>query len=1679
MPPQKAAPVEASTLSKSQSSVSSSAQRKELLEGTSSFIDLLFPMANELLKTTFIPKFLYYILFLILTIQIVSVSFWIQVPDLKDTTSTAGSILKYFWMISFFSNLEETQAQLTTRFVITTVITIVYFVILIVQSLMYMKNRRFTKWLLYLSRFFIEFIPIICLVPLGNFIGENLHVLIQSHPTYSIIYFVFNLIYLCCFLFAHYIMSYLFACSSYISTAPIAWWGGPFYFIFMVGISLFPLVMYILLSFTDWMITILLIIKLFFNTYICWRTTFLPFVHYHTNTYVASLFTSLFPLDILAIIDYNGIEIATHWKILAWFVVFVVSFIIWRLVTNAIHKKVKYNLSLEALEGIEPTEFAGAPTVASKDQYIFLSDPVKRQHFLNLKLNNSKLKAELYMRIGIANQSALFLDWSLAKFLAEFQNSNYMIALITQFISYFPCESRLLNYFFFNITSRQNLRVEQRFLIYQVHRIKGLRQSSASSEITNMLMEMKAKSLAGINDVRNFWLTVPNDPSFLFNVQHNTRHICALFRENIEKWPNNSRMCEDYSLFLIEGATQFREGLKMKHRVDLIEQGKNFVVDKSFRSLVRSYPLYLRRGYMDVKGNILNRQNIGSAGSKGNQSQKSSVNGSSNNSQVSTSTMEGDLDIEVEEQLAKASFSFHKLRLAYERALENRKSTNNLRLKYLSLLGTIIAVAICLFLYIYYFNIFSSRSENMDHQLLLNHFRYGFDAAVATTVTHWAHKKGLISDELLGDENSGISMKSPKTNNYNLQFSSYNHTYNSSYGLSVTDFNMLDEIQRWVAFSRDNLEEFNSAIVQLASTGTNVMIVFRTMTNRVVQIDFCDSTNDTSWAIENPVNETLKTALTYGLLMIANLTQVHYANASDWQVNKGLCDCIINIESMYDSFDSLTETIADDQSTLRDEVTQLNYLIMIILCIAFFLIVEVSINLALYLTLRELTKLIKTMAEVDKQSREAASQPFKKSLTVEQETLNQTKSKQTISPAFLYCNVVFFGLFGVALIIAIVMVVEMKNQDFALLNQWLFFGISRGNYMIECIVFSILDVFVVQIPNITNMISHDTASRISSTILNKLIEYNNNILRGNDELGLEACIGKNDRLDQLHFADDCHGNLNLGGFHDTYRCASLDRGLTLFSVLIGEMLGQPENVSLTLDSSFYHAFHLMNDHMLDPCFEATTILSQLAANAIDEFHIIISILAFGGIVVLVLVFIIFSYNLSRLDVCFAGALQLLRRLPPLSVVSNIPLLYYLLNKKEEKSSGKMTLSKLVIMDSKKAVVCLNKNESIDIVNKSVQFTFGYTPEQLLGQSISTLLPEEENQKFFEQIELMRNGEAPLTFEGSFSGVTDDDTNLPVHITLLGIRESSNSKIAGSFVVILDDETEFLKQQKQAEEAKKNSEELLYQILPRDVVNRLNRGETDISFSVPCGSVIFVDIVKFSDYSANLTPAQIMENLSMVFACFDNIIAKYNLMIKIKLIGDVYMAAANLFTPDEPASAHASQTVQFGLDVLGGLEDVNSQLDSSLQVRIGINTDGPLIAGVLGTDKPVFDIIGDTINVAARLQSNGIPGTVQISQTTYEAIVGMNFNIEERGLINLKGKGKKMAYIVRPMEQSSFFVGSMNEMPTMKQFQTDPSQSQGNISNSSQEFSLMGGLAVPSSEPATGSLVSPTNPTNQI
>jgi class 3 adenylate cyclase len=263
------------------------------------------------------------------------------------------------------------------------------------------------------------------------------------------------------------------------------------------------------------------------------------------------------------------------------------------------------------------------------------------------------------------------------------------------------------------------------------------------------------------------------------------------------------------------------------------------------------------------------------------------------------------------------------------------------------------------------------------------------------------------------------------------------------------------------------------------------------------------------------------------------------------------------------------------------------------------------------------------------------------------------------------------------------------------------------------------------------------------------------------------------------------------------------------------------------------------------------------------------------------------------------------------------------------------------------------------------------------------------------------------------GTAEETGDVPCAITVLGLARGRTKEITAYVVQILD-LRKLQEQQAAAVAAKARAEELLYAILPRQIVRRLESGEREIAYSVASATVAFLDVHQFSSFALSLTPAETVRSLAQVFAGYDAALVKYELCVKVKFIGDSYMLAAGLFETEVEPSRHAAEAVHFCFDCLQSVEDTNQQLNINLGVRVGVHTGGPVLAGVLGADRPVFDIVGEPIHVAAGLQAAGAPGEVQVSEETLAQVQHLDFSVGPRRTVTLKGKEERPAYfLTRP------------------------------------------------------------------
>ncbi len=310
-------------------------------------------------------------------------------------------------------------------------------------------------------------------------------------------------------------------------------------------------------------------------------------------------------------------------------------------------------------------------------------------------------------------------------------------------------------------------------------------------------------------------------------------------------------------------------------------------------------------------------------------------------------------------------------------------------------------------------------------------------------------------------------------------------------------------------------------------------------------------------------------------------------------------------------------------------------------------------------------------------------------------------------------------------------------------------------------------------------------------------------------------------------------------------------------------------------------------------------------------------------------------------------------------------------------------------------------------NQTLLDSLGYTKEEVLEKTVVDMYHPDELQKVQDNL------------------TTFSKTGKLVHTELLVLRKNGetieislkyspvkdeNGKILYSNAVWRDI-TEFKQVQRFLQDEKEKSEELLLNILPKSIVERLKKSPAIIADGLTNSTILFCDIRGFTKLSLEVSPDQLISMLNIVFSEFDHLVSFYG-MEKIKTIGDAYMVASGLPIPRDD---HAEIAACLALDMKQALEQLNQILEHPLDIRIGINS-GPVVAGVIGKKKFSYDLWGDSVNTASRMESHGVVGEIQIGHATYELIKD-KFYFEDRGAIEIKGREPMRAYLLKGIRET--------------------------------------------------------------
>jgi PAS domain S-box-containing protein len=328
----------------------------------------------------------------------------------------------------------------------------------------------------------------------------------------------------------------------------------------------------------------------------------------------------------------------------------------------------------------------------------------------------------------------------------------------------------------------------------------------------------------------------------------------------------------------------------------------------------------------------------------------------------------------------------------------------------------------------------------------------------------------------------------------------------------------------------------------------------------------------------------------------------------------------------------------------------------------------------------------------------------------------------------------------------------------------------------------------------------------------------------------------------------------------------------------------------------------------------------------------------------------------------------------------------------------------VICSSKNdAIITSDETKRILFWNKGAEYIFGYSSEEAIGQLLTLIIPSQLHQRHDNGIERMNQRKKPRVIGKvlELKAVKKSGAEFPIELTLGSWDNDGKRYYSG----IIRDITEKKKAEQLIVNEKKKSDELLLNILPKQVADELKSRGKATAKRYENVTILFTDFKDFTSIASSISPVKLVKELNEMFSHFDDIMEAFQIE-KIETIGDAYFAACGV---PEKNKNHAVQCIEAAKQMLMYLKERNKKNEIQWEMRVGIHS-GPVVAGVVGKTKYAYDLFGDTVNTASRMETNGEVGKINISETTY-GLIKEKYTCFHRGQINAKGKGKLNMYFV--------------------------------------------------------------------
>ena len=480
-------------------------------------------------------------------------------------------------------------------------------------------------------------------------------------------------------------------------------------------------------------------------------------------------------------------------------------------------------------------------------------------------------------------------------------------------------------------------------------------------------------------------------------------------------------------------------------------------------------------------------------------------------------------------------------------------------------------------------------------------------------------------------------------------------------------------------------------------------------------------------------------------------------------------------------------------------------------------------------------------------------------------------------------------------------------------------------------------------------------------------------------------VGYDEALENAKVAIQCNeSDLRSGELIRILKCFDCDLVFNMMQPLADQYISAYVKAGVDLNSldEIYADIWLLQIHPLyeeffAPMFETivTTVAAELRKSQTAVLPRAIAVIVIAIIIEILAIRLLYSIRQHIISI-----LELLMFCPP-GVAMQSSKVAEVLSSIFRESKGENVIKtnefcEQVVNDLPDGVLVISATFIAESANKSMLKFLG--DQDIVGKDVSEIFPKPL---------LKPSGHADF----QMTLANGDRVNLEGNCT------QHNHKM----IITCRDVTQTVRYRTLISDEKMRSDTLLQSILPATLVKRVQNGEKTISFEVKMASILFMDIVSFTPWCGSLPAATVMSTLNKLFKSFDSLVQTYPTMTKIKCIGDCYMAAAGVFDDICQPAVTSKESVSFGLDCIEAVTHINQEIGEKLRIRVGINTGGPIVAGVLGVGKPTFEILGPAINMAQQMEHHGVPMQVHISRTVYEYVYGDVFVMKEREPMQIK------------------------------------------------------------------------------